>query len=126
MLVIESAPVPVLVRVTVCPGLVVPTNCVANVKLVGFSDTAGLPELTPVPDTASDSGLSGALSVMLRLAERAPVAAGVNDTLMVHVFPAATATLQVLVWLKSPGLVPVKVIAVIFRFLLPVLVTVTF
>src|SRR5215471_4547051 len=125
-LVIESDPVPVLVSVTVCGLLVLPTSCSAKVRLVGLSDTAGPPELTPVPETDRDCGLSGASSVRLKVADRLPVAAGVNETLMVQLLPAATAVEQVFVWLKSPGLVPLNVIEVTFRFLFPVFVTVTF
>lgn len=36
-------PVPVLVKVTVCGGLVVPFSCVEKVRLVGERLTAGLP-----------------------------------------------------------------------------------
>jgi|SRR5580700_7365781 hypothetical protein len=43
MLLMVRLAVPVLVRVTVCGGLVVPRSCVPKVRLVGDRVTAGLP-----------------------------------------------------------------------------------
>ena len=62
----------------------------------------------PVPDTAAVWGLLLALSATLKVALRAPVAAGVKVTLIVQFPPTATLEPQVLVCAKSPGLVPVK------------------
>jgi len=47
MLLILNGPVPVLVRVICCPGLVVPTCCGAKVKLLGVSDTVVAAAETP-------------------------------------------------------------------------------
>lgn len=56
---------------------------------------------------------------MLSEADRAPVACGVNLTEIVQLLPAATLVPQVLVWLKSPGSVPVIVIPVMDKVALP-------
>src|SRR5205807_787296 len=65
---------------------------------------------TPVPDTPAVWGLLLALSVTVKVALRAPVAAGVMVTLMVQA-PSADRVDglrgQLLVCPKSPGLVPV-------------------
>lgn len=61
------------------------------------------------------------LSVMTSEAERVPVAVGVNLTLIVQLPLAATDPPHVLVWEKSPGLVPLKAMFVIVRATLPVL-----
>ena len=58
-----KVPVPVFVSVTVCPALVVPTFCAANVRLAGESGTAGA---VPVPVRLTVCGLPAALSVMSR------------------------------------------------------------
>src|SRR5579863_9596100 len=62
---------------------------------------------------------------MLREAARAPAALGVNSTTMVHLAPAATEELQVLAWLKSAALAPVKLMFEMLKATLPVLVRVT-
>src|SRR5438128_5108384 len=73
------------------------------------------------PDKATLSGLSAALSVIVRLPVRFPPAAGVNVTLIVQLAPAATLLPQVLVWAKSP----LAVMLVTFRTPFPVLLRVT-
>ena len=62
--------------------------------------------VTPVPDRAAVWGLPVALSVTVTAAVRVPVAAGVNVTLTVQLAPAARLEPQLLVWAKSPLLVP--------------------
>jgi len=89
-LVMLSAAVPLLVSVTDCAALVLPTARLANVKLVGDSVTAGAVE--PVPE-----------------------ATGVKVTLMVQVASGATLVtvvpqeVGVLVRAKSAASVPVRV-----------------
>src|SRR5437879_13178084 len=73
------------------------------------------------PDKATLSGLSAALSVIVRVPVRFPPAAGVNVMLMVQLAPAATLLPQVLVWVKSP----LAAMPVIFNAALPVFVRVT-
>lgn len=61
------------------------------------------------------------LSVMASVAARAPVAVGVNVTLIVQFPPAATEVPQLFVCPKSPGLAPLNAILAIVRAALPVL-----
>ena len=61
---------------------------------------------------------------MLMEALRAPLAVGLNVTLIVQWAPAATLEPQLLVWVKSPALEPVTEIPVTLNAPLPVLVRV--
>ena len=65
------------------------------------------------------------MSVMVRAPLKLPALAGVNVTLIVQLAPAATLVPQVLVWAKSPALVPLRVMLVMLRVALPLLVRVT-
>ena len=83
--------------------------------------------VVPVPVRATECGLPPALSVMLTLALRVPVAVGVKVTLMVQVLPAANVLGligQVLVCAKSPAFVPAMPILVMVRSAVPLLVKV--
>jgi hypothetical protein len=60
MPVIFTAAVPVLVKLTTCALLVVPTACEANTTEVGLTPAAGP---RPVPDRLAACGLPDALSV---------------------------------------------------------------
>jgi hypothetical protein len=62
---------------------------------------------------------------MLTEAARLPLAAGVKVTLMVQFPPAATELPQVLVWAKSPALVPVTARLAMLKPAFPVLLKVT-
>ena len=62
---------------------------------------------------------------MVTAAVRAPVWLGVNCTSMVHLCPGARLAGQWLVAAKSLALLPVMVILEMFRFVVPVLVSVT-
>jgi hypothetical protein len=125
MLVIVNVAVPVFVSITFCAGLVVPTNCVAKVRLVGFKVTAGEDPPSPTPVRVVDSGLSGALSVTVTFAFSVPVIDGVKVTVMPQVACGATlALVQVLLSLKSAALVPVICTAETVNVALPVFVTV--
>ena len=119
-LVIVKLALPVLVRVRVCPPLVDPTIWLEKVKSVGARLAAG-PAVTPVPVKVTVCGLPAALSEMLRLPLRVPVAVGIKITLTVQLFPAGTLVAQLFVWVKSP----VAVILEIVSAALPVLVRVT-
>src|SRR5712691_8957133 len=81
--------------------------------LVGATPAVGA---VPVPFRVTDCGEGFALSATFRVAVRAPVAPGVNVTLMTHVFPgpgeaAITApfvqVVPTVTTAKSPALVPV-------------------
>lgn len=65
MLVMVKAALPVLVSVTDCDALVVPTTWLANVKLVAVKDTTGAGTAAPVPERVIACGLPAALSTMV-------------------------------------------------------------
>jgi hypothetical protein len=118
MLVIESGPVPLLFSVTVCATLVLPMFCATNVKLVGERPTAGV---VPVPARLIDCGLVGALSTMLNVPVREPVAVGLKVTLMAQFALVARLAGQLLVCEKSP----LAEIVLIVSAFVPQLVNVT-
>src|SRR5581483_5132910 len=95
MLVMLKDAAPLLVKVTDCAVLVVPTAWLLNVRLVLDKLTAGAPLLVPVPVNVIDCGLPLALSVMLILPVRVPVAVGEKVTLMLQLAPAANEAPQV-------------------------------
>jgi galactitol-specific phosphotransferase system IIB component len=101
---ILMAPLPLLLRVAVCAALLVPTDWFPKERLVGERPSSGA---VPVPERLTACGLPMALSVMLTEAVRLPLAEGVKVTLIVQLPPAATELPQVLLWAKSPALVPV-------------------
>jgi hypothetical protein len=80
---------------------------------------------TPVPDKLTDCGLPVAESAMLRLAARAPLANGVNDTAMLQLAPAARELPQVSFSVKSAEFAPERVRPEMLTALPPVLVRVT-
>ena len=86
---------PLLVSVTVCAALVVPTDWLAKARLAGERLTPAAAVLAPVPERPTVWGLPLALSAMLSVAARAPLAEGLKVTLIVHLAPAATELSQV-------------------------------
>src|SRR2546425_3832128 len=72
MLVMLRVAVPLLVRVTVCTGMVLQRRWARDSRLVGGTVAVGV---MPVPASDTDCGLPGASSVMVTVAVRAPVAA---------------------------------------------------
>jgi hypothetical protein len=128
MPVIVSAALPVLVKVTLCAALVVPTSWPLNVRLVAEKPTAGAAAVVPVPVSDMLCGLPAASSVTRRVAFRVPVAVGSNATLITQFAPAASVvglTGQVLVGAKSTLFAPLIAMLVIKSPALPVLVKVT-
>ena len=89
-----NAAFPVLLRVTLCATLVVPTFWLPNVRLVG--ETL-VPAAAPVPVRLTVCGLPAALSEILTVAVRVPAAVGVNVTLIMQLSFAATELPQVFV-----------------------------
>ncbi len=81
---------PLLVKVTICAALVVPTTWALKLRLVAERLTPG-PVLVPVKLTAC--GLSAALSLRVSVPLRAPKAEGVKVTLIIQLPPAALTTL---------------------------------
>ncbi len=94
MLLIVSVAVPLLVSVTPCAALVLPTCWLLKLRLVGERVTAGA---IPVPLRLTLCGLPAALSVIETVPVRVPVAVGVNVTLIVQLAAAATDAPQVFV-----------------------------
>jgi hypothetical protein len=95
MLVMLKLEFPVLLKVTLCAALVVPTFWLLNVRLVG--ERLAVPAAVPVPVRLTVCGLPAALSEMLSVAVRVPAAVGVNVTLIVQLPFAATELPQALV-----------------------------
>ena len=110
-------PLPVLVSVTERTVLLVFNPCVPNASEVGDTLAVGP---VPVPLSGTVCGLPEALSVTVRDAARDPIAVGRKVTVMEQFPPTATLVPQVLVWLKSPALVPVIVMLVMLSEAAPV------
>src|SRR5437879_7873769 len=108
MLVRFSGAPPLLVRVTVCAALVVPTRCLPKALLVAESVAVG--GVAPVPAGGNDWGLLAASSVMVTVAVRALAAVGVKVRLRTQLAPAASVAplMQVVpeASAKSPALAP--------------------
>jgi len=121
MLLMVKLALPVLLKVMLCPVLVLPTFCVVKVRLEGERLT--WPE-RPVPVRPTECGLPGALSVIVTAAVSAPINEGASVTLIVQLPPPATELPQVLVWEKSPLFAPVTEMLVMAKLTLPVLVRV--
>src|ERR1700746_969502 len=99
MLVMFNEAPPLLVRVTDCAALLVPTCWLAKLRLVVERLTAGAFDAVPVPVRLTVCGLLLALSVIVIAPVRVPVAVGVKVTLMLQLAQAASGLLQVLLWL---------------------------
>lgn len=107
MLLMLTAELPVLVRVTDFAPLVLPTATGPHVTEVGEAETLPVGLAEPVPEREVESAVE--FSVMLNVAERAPVAAGEKTTAAVQLEDAARLVPQVVVETeKSPGSVPEK------------------
>ncbi len=106
--VIVSVPEPVFVRMMLRVVEVVESVWSPKAREVGFRLTPGAAD-TPVPLTGTVCGEPAALSLKLRMAERAPPAVGVKITEAVQVCPGVVSVVQVVERAKSPGFVPVNV-----------------
>jgi hypothetical protein len=127
-----TGPVPVLVTVTFCAGLVEFTGWEANVRLLGVTVTVPVAGPAPVPVKATVCGLPVTLSATFRVAVRVPTAVGVNRTLIVQLAPIARlpAPLHMVPEVgngtaKSPAFVPVTVKPAKLIAAVPVFETVT-
>ena len=99
-------------------------NCCVPVNV--STETRGVTENpVPVPDNAIVWGLPGALSLIVTVELRAPVAVGVKVTLIVHAAFGARVAPQVLVWAKSPALPPTTAIELMVSCPPPTFVKVT-
>src|SRR5215469_1771414 len=93
-------------------------------RLLGDRLTAGAGADTPVPVNPTVCGLPFALSLIVRVPVRVPVAEGVNVMLIAQEAPAATDVPQLFVCAKSPAFVPVMAMLVMFSAAFPVLLNV--
>src|SRR5256712_441769 len=123
---LRGAP-PLLVSVTFCAALVVPTRCLPDVLLVAESVAVG--GVTPVPVSDTDCGLPAASSVMITVAVRALAAVGVKVRLRTQLAPGASVAplMQVVpeASAKSPALAPPSTAVAMLRGAVPLLVRVT-
>src|SRR5579872_4549189 len=121
MLVIVSAPGPLLVTVTTCAALVVFTVWFPKPKGAGDKPTAG-----PIPVPLKLTGCEPpTLSLITRVAVRAPAAAGVKVTLIAQPACGVRMAGQLLVSAKSPALAPVMLAPAKVKSPKPVLEKVT-
>jgi len=94
-----AAAVPVFDTMTGCDALLLPSTCAEKVSVL--VDTA-MTGAVPVPVSETLCGLFEALSVIVSVPVREPLAVGVNVTLTVQLELAATLAPQLLVCAKSP------------------------
>ena len=123
MLVIDKAPCPLLVNVTDCDAVAVPTADDPNERLVAERVTAGP---SPVPLSAMLCGDPPALSTIVTAAVRAPPVVGAKCPWMLQLAPAARLVPQVFAKAKDDAFVPVTVMLVIDKVAVPGLVRVTY
>jgi hypothetical protein len=117
--------VPEFVTVISVGALVAPVGWLPKFTLVGFREIDGALPLTPVPERATVCGLPPALSVIFSVADRPPVALGVNVTAMVAAPPlAATLIGEAVAAAKSPAFVPEIPSALMVSVAVPLFVTV--
>jgi len=118
--------VPVLVTVTVCAALLLPTAMLPKLRLVAESETADAP--TPVPDSAATCVLAVPLllSVTVNAPYKLPAVVGAKFTAIVQLPPAATGTaVEQLVPAAAIPNGPVVAIPLIVKLAVPVLFSVT-
>ena len=122
----EGAPVQVKLTAPVSPPwgemlrsyvAVPPALTVAEVEDPAAAATE---KSSPVPDSATLCGLPAALSVMLKAADRAPPAVGLNVTLIVQLAPALRELPQLSVCAKSFVSLPVIAMPLMVSAALPV------
>jgi hypothetical protein len=119
MLLITSVALPVLVRVTVWPVLLVPIGCNANVK--PSTERLALGDVVPVPVSDTTCGLLPALSTKVTVPTAPPAVVGLKVTLIVQSPPGAMGKLQVLASAKGA----VAATELMVKLAVPVLFTVT-
>lgn len=116
--VIEVAPV--LVMVTLCGLLLLPSCTVPKLRLLGTNCIT-----VPVPLSGTDWGLPEALSVMETFALKFPEVAGVKVTVIVQLAPGPRLEPQLWLWLKALALAPPMLMPPMLNVLPPLLVSVT-
>jgi hypothetical protein len=119
--IVTAAPV-LFLSVTFLAALVVPVPSLPKAKVAGVTASG----LSPFPVRFTLCGLVLALSISVRLAARAPLAKGVNVTLIEQLALGATVGPHVFAEMaKSPGFAPGRAALDMLRTPLPVFVTVT-
>src|SRR5205807_945675 len=98
LVMVKVVPLP-LFNVSVCAGLVVPTNWSAKIRIVLDRE---MPGAKPIPVRVITGTLPRASLVMATPPVLKPVAVGLKVTLTVQLAPAVTLLPQLLVWAKSP------------------------
>ena len=119
-----SAAVPVFLSVTVCAVEVEPETA-EKVSDVGEREAAGADAVVPVPLRVTVCGEPVALSATESVAAKLAADAGVKVTEMEQLALAASELPQVLVCVKSVGLVPVIEMLEMVRAAVPVFLSVT-
>src|SRR5580704_911480 len=123
LLMTSTAPFVELFATVVFFGMLLPPKgCGSKLWALGVSVTVGK---IPVPLSETPCGLPVALSATESVAARAPLALGVNVTLMVQLPPTASGALQLSVSAKSPLLLPVTATELTAIGALPLLLSVT-
>jgi hypothetical protein len=113
---------PVLLTVTNCVVLVVPTLTVPKFSDAGASIWSG--SGPPIPVRGTEFGEPGALLEMLNVPVLRPAVGGVNFTLKVHV-PPGTIAVGLQVPVPAEAKFPVILVEVMLRFASPRFATVT-
>lgn len=121
IVVMVRAAFPAFVRVTDWAALVVPRFCDEKLRVPAERLAAGP---LPVPLNATVCGLLARLSAMLIDAVRTPGAVGMNFTMMMQFAFCGSVAGQLFDSEKSPALVPVTLIPVRVKLVLPVLASV--
>ena len=124
ILVIDRTAAPVLVIVTNCEALEVPTIVPANVRLVGDRVT-GPGAATPGPLNAMLCGEVLPLSVIVIAAVSAPVFVGAKCPWILQFAPAARLAPQLVPITKEDALLPLTAMLVIDNVVVPVLAMTT-
>lgn len=106
MEVIASAAVPALVNVKTCVTSMVPTVTVPNAAVAGVRVACGAVGVTPVQLSADATWAIGEGKFAASVAERAPLAVGVQVTLMVQFAPMASVEGHALVCANELAFVP--------------------
>ena len=123
------AAAPLLLTVTVCAALVLPSVCDEKLKVAALSEIAGCAVAVPVPLSVTLLGEPVALWVIDRLALRAPLTVGVKASFTTHdalaaTLPPAVQVVPVAIW-NSPACAPESARALMVSGALPLLLTVT-
>ena len=120
---LREMPLLVLLKVTDCVPLVVPTPWLANVSEDGETLTVGMAE-APVPLRLTVCEPVDVLVFSVSVALRVPDAEGVKVTFTAQEPPTARLVPQVLVWANSEALLPLRVMLLTVSVTLPVLLRV--